>query len=175
MKNVNVWLLKRPGSAIVILSANTENHFNNCVRGGVPEWRGWFGERLHFILSYINYETLTTLSQLDVAKTGATHGPSEVIPLIEHTSSILFYYCWDSIWALLIMGVCIEVGGSSYYALPPVRLCKRWIHPGIPCVPCHMPYTSPIRFCFVLFYMECPLINLQFTEELRYCIYYGNI
>ena len=33
----NDWLLKRPGSAIVILSANTENHFNNCVRGGVPE------------------------------------------------------------------------------------------------------------------------------------------
>ena len=53
-------------------------------------------------LVHINYETLTTLSQLDVAKTGATHGPSEVIPLIEHTSSILFYYCWDSIWALLI-------------------------------------------------------------------------
>ena len=42
---------------------------------------------------HINYETLTTLSQLDVAKTGAMHGPSEVIPLIEHTSSILFYYC----------------------------------------------------------------------------------
>ena len=37
VKNVNVWLLKRPGSDIVILSANTENHFNNCVRGGVPE------------------------------------------------------------------------------------------------------------------------------------------
>ena len=37
MKNVNVWLLKRPGSDIVILSTNTENHFNNGVRGGVPE------------------------------------------------------------------------------------------------------------------------------------------
>ena len=42
---------------------------------------------------HISYETLTTLSQLDVAKTGAMHGPSEVIPFIEHTSSILFYYC----------------------------------------------------------------------------------
>ena len=48
MKNINFWLLKRSGSAIVILSANTENHFNNCVRGGDPEWWGWFGERLHF-------------------------------------------------------------------------------------------------------------------------------
>ena len=30
----DVWLLKRPVSDIVILSTNTENHFNNCVRGG---------------------------------------------------------------------------------------------------------------------------------------------
>ena len=30
----NVWLLKRPGSEVVILSANSENHFNNRVRDG---------------------------------------------------------------------------------------------------------------------------------------------
>ena len=30
----NVWLLKRPGSEVVILSASSKNHFNNRVRGG---------------------------------------------------------------------------------------------------------------------------------------------
>ena len=30
----NVLLLKRPGSDMGILSADTENHFNNCVCGG---------------------------------------------------------------------------------------------------------------------------------------------
>ena len=35
----NVWLLKRPGSDIGILFVDTENHFNNCVRGGDPRMK----------------------------------------------------------------------------------------------------------------------------------------
>ena len=30
----NDWLLKRPGSDMDILSVDTENHFNHCVRSG---------------------------------------------------------------------------------------------------------------------------------------------
>ena len=49
---ISVWLLKRPGSDIIILFANTENHFNNCVRGGDSRNEvGWFSER--FCMRYL--------------------------------------------------------------------------------------------------------------------------
>ena len=46
---ISDWLLKRPGSDVVILSTNSENHFNNCVRGGDSRNEvGWFDVRIPY-------------------------------------------------------------------------------------------------------------------------------
>ena len=46
---ISIWLLKRPGSDVVILSANSEYHFNNYVRGGDSRNKvGWFDVRIPY-------------------------------------------------------------------------------------------------------------------------------
>ena len=55
-------VVKETGIGYCHISANTENHFDNCVRGRVPEWRGWFGERLHFYFILITRPWLPWVS-----------------------------------------------------------------------------------------------------------------
>ena len=149
MKNVSVWLLKRPGSDIVILSANTENHFNNCVRGGVPEWSRMVWWRL------LDWRKRTLMDSLDLrviikmTKIGAIPWLSEVAPpsdTLLRTISITLWFDW---WPPLIMGVLFEVGGSCGYALPPVRACIGRILPWVFLV-CLviLSWSSPLRFWF---------------------------
>ena len=90
MKNVNDWLLKRPGSDIVILSANTENHFNNCVRGGVPKMvlDGFGGDywirRKRTMMDILNLRVI-----IKMTKTRLYHDQVGLATSIDGTSSFI--------------------------------------------------------------------------------------
>ena len=62
----NDWLLKRPGSDMDILSVDTENHFDNRVRGGDSRMKQDGGDVLK-----VCYVDPTPVSWHKVAKTGA--------------------------------------------------------------------------------------------------------
>ena len=108
-----------------ILSVDTENHFNNCVRGGDSRMKQDGGD-----VPEVHYVDLTPVSQLKVAKTGAISGQRR-----QHLwlNTLLRYHSITVVidWVHHLILECCSGWAYVADALPPARVRNWYIYPGI--------------------------------------------
>ena len=136
----NDWLLKRPGSDIVLQPANTENHFNNCVRGGDSRMKQDGGDIIE-----VYYVDPTPVSWHKSLKHELYRATQRVTPfhracsIGNHSITVVIRFGG----ATLIRGYCSRWAEAAGLPSPPVRECKRCIHPGIASRVVSYPYIEP--------------------------------